>query len=179
MWEEYQFSHAILIKKVNKDVFPRHLSLPYIWNKPLSIHWHKKHTTRRRFTPQNHRVHEIHLQAYFSVISDYWTTLKISAMYLLHLRKWRNDVSIVQGYKVHILIYCFRYCPINKVQIWIRWKVCTSISNFWLTDPSAMHKWALYFGCRLLYTSSGETFTLHVIVFSFNSKLFLKSGHME
>lgn len=35
-----------------------------------------------------------------------WEFLKWTAMQLLHFRKERNEVLIVQGYTIHILIYC-------------------------------------------------------------------------
>lgn len=62
-------------------------------------HAHKntriKSVTKRRLTLQNHRFHEIHLQAYFNVISDYRQLWKYLFSYITfasqEIKEWSID----------------------------------------------------------------------------------------
>lgn len=117
--------------------------------------------------------HEIHCQAYFNVMSDYWQLWKYQRYNFCISGNKRNEVLIVQGYKGTYINILFRYCPISKVQISGSAEKC--VQAFLIFDwliHLPMHKWALYIGWQLLYTPSDETFKLYNIVFPLIQSIF-------
>lgn len=92
--------------------------------------------TKQRHTLPSHKFHETRFQASRQVTADS-SDFFLSAIELLHLRKQRNDVLIVQGFKVHILIYCLDTELQVKCKYLDQMKMCAqAVENFFQTNPA-------------------------------------------
>lgn len=72
-----------LVTRKQVNIFPKMSNISFeLWQASVPSLTHKTHKnqkssrTKRRLTLLNHRFHEIHLQAYFDVIGDYWQLWK-------------------------------------------------------------------------------------------------------